>query len=342
MAQASTTEAATDGHASGLPSPGPSGRPRWRDGRTWRRGRVVAALALLVSLVMAFHSGIPNDIGNLGSLTETFLPWLGLAVPILLLAALLRRSATALVALVLPAYAWVHLFGGLTLDKAEARGSGDLTVLTHNVDAANTDYDRTVREVIASGADVVALQELTEAAVPEYGNGLAASYPYRAVEGTVGLWSKYPLDDTDEVDIGLGWTRALRSTAATPEGPVAFYVAHLPSVRVKVDAGFTADRRDRSAELLGEAIVDDPVGQVVLLGDLNGTMNDRSLAPVTSQMRSAQGAAGDGFGFSWPSSFPVTRIDQIMTKGIDPVSSWVLEDSGSDHLPLAAELRFRQ
>lgn len=38
---------------------------------------------------------------------------------------------------------------------------------------------------------------------------------------------------------------------------------------------------------------------VILMGDLNGTMNDRALANITSQMRSTQGAAGDGFGFSW-------------------------------------------
>ena len=47
---------------------------------------------------MLLHSRIPNRIGNLGSLTETFLPWLGLLVPVLLVLALVRRSATALIA----------------------------------------------------------------------------------------------------------------------------------------------------------------------------------------------------------------------------------------------------
>ena len=77
----------------------------------------------------------------------------------------------------------------------------------------------------------------------------------------------------------------------------------------------------------------------MLLGDLNGTMNDRSLAPVTSQMRSAQGAAGDGFGFSWPAAFPMARIDQIMVKGMDPVQAWSLPATGSDHLPVAASVK---
>jgi vancomycin resistance protein VanJ len=75
---------------------------------------------------------------------------------------------------------------------------------------------------------------------------------------------------------------------------------------------------------------------VVLLGDLNGTMDDRAFADLTSQLRSAQTAAGDGFGFSWPASFPVARIDQILVRGVKPVSSWVLPATGSDHLPVAA------
>jgi vancomycin resistance protein VanJ len=104
-------------------------------------------------------------------------------------------------------------------------------------------------------------------------------------------------------------------------------------------AGFTAQQRDQSADALGEAIADEQLSRVVLLGDLNGTMNDRSLNAVTSQMRSTQGAAGSGFGFSWPASFPMARIDQIMVKGIDPVSSWTLPRTGSDHLPVAARVK---
>ncbi|CAM5737823.1 teicoplanin resistance protein VanJ [Streptomyces badius] len=154
----------------------------------------------------------------------------------------------------------------------------------------------------------------------------------------MGLWSKYPLADTKPVDIKMGWTRAMRSTVRTPQGEVAVYVAHLPSVRVKLHAGFTANQRDDSADALGEAIADERVERVVLLGDLNGTMNDRSLNAVTAQMRSTQGAAGDGFGFSWPASFPMARIDQIMVKGVEPMASWTLAATDSDHLPIAARV----
>lgn len=310
----------------------------WRsDPRIWRRGLVIAAVALILALVLVLHARIPNRVGNLGSLTETFLPWLGVLVPLLLLLALIRKSATALIAVVVPAVVWFSTFGGLVTDKAG--GGGDLTVATHNVNAENPDPAGTAKDVAASGADVLALEELTETGVPVYEKALAATYKYHSVQGTVGLWSKYPLTGARPVDIKLGWTRAMRATVTTPEGDVAVYVAHLPSVRVKIEAGFTARQRDKSADALGEAIAGERLHRVVLLGDLNGTMNDRALNGVTSQMRSTQGAAGDGFGFSWPAGFPMARIDQIMVRDVEPESSWTLPRTGSDHLPIAARVK---
>ncbi|MFD4611734.1 endonuclease/exonuclease/phosphatase family protein [Streptomyces sp. NPDC058440] len=306
------------------------------DAGIWRRGLLLAAFAVAIALVMVVHAQIPNRIGNLGSLIETFLPWAGLFVPVLLVLALVRRSATALIAVLLPVIVWLNQFGGLLTDKTGT--GGELMVATHNVNADNPDPSGTARELAASGAQVLALEELKTSALPAYERTLAPQYRYHSVQGTVGLWSKYPISGVRAVDIKLGWTRAMRASVATPEGSVAVYVAHMPSVRVKLNAGFTAAQRDESADALGEAIAGEQLPRVVLLGDLNGTMNDRSLNAVTSQMRSTQGAAGSGFGFSWPASLPMARIDQIMVRGVEPVSSWTLPRTGSDHLPIAARV----
>ncbi|WP_423833126.1 endonuclease/exonuclease/phosphatase family protein [Streptomyces manipurensis] len=342
MAQAYMTESGNGGS-----EPEPSGsrfRRRLaglrRDPGIWRRGLVLAAIAVLLCLVMVLHAELPNDVGNLGSLTETFLPWFGLAVPLLVAGAVLRRSATALVAVLLLTAVWLNLFGGLVTDKSGP--GGNLVVATHNVDADNPDPRGTAESVARSGADVLALTELKGSVVPVYEQALAGTYKYHAVEGTVGVWSKYPLSGAAPVDIRMGWTRAMRATVATPQGPVAAFVAHLPSVRVKLNAGFTANQRDNSADALGAALAAEPLKRVVLLGDLNGTMNDRALSEVTSQMRSTQGAAGDGFGFSWPAPFPMARIDQIMVRGVKPEASWTLPRTGSDHLPIAARLTVKQ
>ncbi|MEY9963567.1 vancomycin resistance protein VanJ [Streptacidiphilus sp. MAP12-16] len=318
--------------------PGLGGWGRDQGGRsTWQRGWILALLAVATACLLAFHREVPDSVGNLGSLLETFLPWVGLAVPALLVLALVRRSATALLALLIPTLVWANLFGALLTDKSG--GGYDFTVVQHNVWAYNTDTSGTVKVLEAANPDVISLVEVTAAQMKQYESALAAKYPYHAVEGTVGLWSKYQLTGTRPVDIKIGWTRALRTTVQTPNGAVAVYVAHLPSVRVTSAAGFTANQRDVSAQALGQALVVEPLSKVILLGDLNGTMNDRSLAPVTSQMRSAQGSAGSGFGFSYPAQFPMTRIDQIMTRGVKPTDAWTLPATGSDHLPIGAHIQ---
>jgi vancomycin resistance protein VanJ len=315
----------------------------------WKRGPVLTALALLLGLLMLLHARIPNRIGGVGSLVETFLPWFGLFIPVLAAGALRRRSASAVAALLLPVMAWLSLFGGLVLDKSHP--DGDLTVATHNVGADNPDPAGTARDLAASGADVLALEEITAQARGTYEKGLARAYPYHTVQGTVGLWSKLPLSDTRPVDIKMDhgpladtktadvkmvYNRALRTTVATDQGPLAVYVAHLGSVRVFPRNGFWTGSRDRGAQALAEALAGERNERVVLLGDLNGTLDDRAFAGITSQLSSAQGTAGDGFGFSWPAKFPVARIDQILVRGVEPNSAWSLPATGSDHLPVAA------
>ncbi|MFC9077452.1 endonuclease/exonuclease/phosphatase family protein [Streptomyces sp. NPDC057062] len=286
-------------------------------------------------LVMLGHSRVPDRVGHLGSLIETFLPWTSLAVPLLLLCAAVRRSATAAVAALLPAVVWSSLFGGTLLDKRAA--GADLTVVTHNVNEHNPHPAHTARVLAASGAGVVALEELGDATAA-YRTALAADYPYHSVHGTVGLWSRYPLAEARTVDIAP-WPRALRATVRTPEGPVAVYVAHLLSVRFSAASGFGTDARDAAARRLAAALRAEPLPRTVLMGDFNGTTDDRALSAVTSRLRSAQEESGAGFGLSWPASFPVARIDHILVRGVEPRSAWTLPATGSDHLPVAASVR---
>lgn len=315
----------------------------------WKRGPVLAALALLLGLLMLLHARIPNRVGGIGSLVETFLPWFGVFVPVLLACALWRRSASAVLALLLPVTVWLNLFGGLLGDRSHS--GADLTVVSHNVDADNPDPTGTARDLATSGADLLALEEITPQARATYEKELTKAYPYRTVQGTVGLWSKLPLSDSRPVDtkmdagpLGatksaatkLAYNRALRTTVTTDHGPLAVYVAHLGSVRVNPRIGYWTESRDRGARALGEAVAAERNGRVVLLGDLNGTMDDRVFAGLTSRLRSVQDAAGAGFGFSWPAEFPVARIDQILVRGVQPESAWLLPATGSDHLPVAA------
>ena len=133
----------------------------------------------------------------------------------------------------------------------------------HNVGADNPDPAGTARDLAASGADLLALEELTPQATGAYEKELAKAYPYHAVRGTVGLWSKLPMSGTRTVDVVRGDVgplaktkpaggsedapRALRATVATEHGPLAVYVAHLGSVRVMPRSGFWTDSRNSGA-----------------------------------------------------------------------------------------------
>lgn len=310
----------------------------WRTPDADVGGPLVAVLAVVVAGVLAFHRAVPNSPGRLGSLLESFLPWVGLAVVVLLGLALLRRSAVALVAVLLPVAAWTHLFGGLLLPGAAEPGVRDLVVVQHNVSDENTDPAGTARAVAAAGPDLIALEELVPPDLSVYERTLAADYPHHVVRGTVGLWSKYPLSGSRSVDIKPvsiveGWNRGLRAVVHTPHGDVAAYVAHLPSVRVGV-GGLASSLRDESAGLLGRALAAEKVGTVILLGDLNSTLDDRGLDPLTSRLT----GAGRGFAFSFPAAFPLARIDQVMTRSATVAHIRTLPATGSDHLPVAARV----
>ncbi|GDY39641.1 hypothetical protein SANT12839_005230 [Streptomyces antimycoticus] len=178
---------------------------RWaRGGSPWTRGRVLAGLAVLTAGLLAFHRVVPNSVGHLGSLLEAFLPWLGLVVVVLLGPALLRRSAIALVALLLPVAAWAYLFGGLLLPGTKP-GPHDLVVVQHNVSDENTDPAGTARTLADAGPDLIALEELVPTALPVYEKTLAPDYPYHAVRApsdcgrgirspTPGRWTSNPGD----------------------------------------------------------------------------------------------------------------------------------------------------
>ena len=115
---------------------------------------------------------------------------------------------------------------------------------------------------------------------------------------------------------------------------MAVYVAHLPSVRMGL-TGFATRPRDESAIKLGAALKAEPLTQVLLLGDLNATVHDRGLRPITNQLSTAP-----AFAFSWPARAPVARIDQILARDLAVTALWSLPRTCSDHLPIAARIRF--
>ncbi|MET8546985.1 endonuclease/exonuclease/phosphatase family protein, partial [Kitasatospora sp. NPDC004799] len=260
------------------------------------------------------------------------------AVAALLCAALRRAPAAACAGGVL-AVVWAVVFGPLLLSGPAPAGGGGgaggegLTVVTHNVHAANPDPAGTARALLAAHPDLVALEEVTDAALPAYRAVLEGALPHHARTGTVALWSRYPVTESRRLVIDPGWNRSLRAEVLAPGGPLAVYVAHLASVRTTV-TGFATAHRDHDIAALARALDAEPLRRVVLLGDLNTAADDRALAPLTGRLTPAR----TGFGFSWPTAFPLVRIDHVLTRDLPATATWTLPATGSDHRPVAARL----
>lgn len=305
---------------------GPTQPPRWR------RGLFLALAAVILAAVIAGHRLIPN-VAGLGSLVDSGLPFLGLGIPVLALAAVLRRSRLALLAVLLPVLVWAAMFGRAWLPSG-AGGTVALRVASQNLRVGNPDPVATVTALATTEPDLIGLQEVDGDIQGSAATALRDRYPYRAAESTVALWSRFPIRDNVAVDTGMGWNRALRAVVETPQGDVTVYVVHLGSAR----AGDTATR-DHTVGMLAGALRQDPAQRLIVLGDFNTASTDRAISPLTDLLADAQADAGRGLGFTWPAALPVTRPDHVLYRGLTAASAGVVRTPASDHRAVTAGFR---
>jgi vancomycin resistance protein VanJ len=75
----------------------------------------------------------------------------------------------------------------------------------------------------------------------------------------------------------------------------------------------------------------DPAEKVLVMGDLNTATTDSALSALTGELTDSREAVKGGFGFTWPATFPLTRPDHVLGRGVTPVFDEVLAAGGSDH-----------
>lgn len=292
--------------------------------------RIVVFLSVLLAALLAGHGLLP-PLGGFTTILESLLPWLGWLVVPLLLAALAARRMAAVGMALLPGLVWLAMFGQTAIASPPG-GPADLRVGTVNVGVVNGSSGQAVKAV-AGDLDVLAAQELTPGGpAAKQLDRMFARTP--ATSSTVGLWSRFPIVEWKGVDPGVGWKRGLRAVLRTPKGDVTVYVVHLGSAR----PGHT-EERDRSFAALRAMVDADRSERLLVLGDLNTATTDRLLGGLTPPLRNAQVEAGDGFGFTWPAAFPVTRPDHILYRGMTAVRAGVAPATGSDHRAAVAALR---
>ena len=275
----------------------------------------------------------------MGAACTSFLPWTLVLLIVLGAAAVIRRAWWGISAVLVATMVWSGVFVP-QLIPASVAGTADLTVATQNIGAANTDPVAATRALAASGAGIVAVQEIVGSAgsadTAAATSVLNAQYDNHAVVSTVGLWSYWPMDTPEPLELGLSWARALRVVVHHPEGDIAVYAVHLPSIRPR----YTTARDDGVAELAA-LVAADPAARVLVMGDLNTATTDPVLDTLTAQVTDSRETVKGGFGFTWPADFPITRPDHVLGRGVTAVSDTVLPAVGSDHRAVLVGLSLR-
>ncbi|MFF1572844.1 endonuclease/exonuclease/phosphatase family protein [Leifsonia sp. NPDC058292] len=295
------------------------------------RGVLTGLVALAVAALLLWHGMLPDVLGA-ASLVETFLPWLGVVVLLLGLAAILRLSLFAGLCVAAAATVWGLAFGPALL-PGMGTGPAALTIASENIHADNAAAASIARDLESRDPDVIALQELDATSLGAVQAVLDSRYPHSEVVGTVGVWSKVAIADSGRLDLGLGWDRALWIDLETAVAPTRLYAVHLASVRPG-----QYEQRDTMLKELADTVKTDESSRIVVVGDFNTASTDRKFTPLLSELTEA--ADSDlGLGFTWPAEFPVARLDHALVRGLGTVSSTVLPDNGSDHRGILVGLR---
>lgn len=337
-----------------------SHRSRMR--RQTSNGVIVVACLAVIFLVL--HRFLP-DAGGMGSMLETWLPWVGAPILLLFVIAAIVHTKRAIVVTLVAALAWTALYGPALLPRGSSAAQ-QLRIFSEDVNGNAQEATASGTMALAQKADVVALEDMYSSVYTSNAvNALNSAYPNHATEYEFGLWSRYPIADAQPIALGttqssqalslgadsLGLTAsasgvpiigALKATLTTPQGALTVYLVHLPQP-VLGDQGF-AKIRDAALTKLVQVIQADHSARIAVIGDVNTAATDRQFGQLTKAdgLTSAQQASGSGFGFTWPAEFPVVRLDDVLTRGLKPLRSVVMPAiaHGQAHLPIQVDLDY--
>ena len=296
------------------------------------REHVPASIVLAIAVALAFS---PD--AYLPMLARAFLlQWSALFVVLaaLLLWRKLRWTALSSAVgclLILPQY-----YQPVTIRDVPS-GSSTLRIAHLNVFQMNKYYDEVVQRTIASGADVVSVQEVDNDWAHALRVGLASKYPYMRVEARgncygIALFSKLPYAEVNTSEVqGVPYIEAI---VQTNDGPVRIVSVHATSPISY--AHF--QRRNTLLAHLGEDIGRQAM-PTVLVGDLNTVHWDRAYR--TFSTRSGLQPVNSPGLRTWPSIGPIALIplDHLMVShGLGATALQRFTIPGSDHRGLVADI----
>lgn len=231
-------------------------------------------------------------------------------------------------------------------------GRPHLTVMTYNVNFGIAGDPATLEVIRGAGADVVFLQETTEAWERHLRAELAATYPHMQFRhccgaGGLAVLSRHPFAERDYwAPPPGGWFPAWRVVVDSPLGPLQVLAVHLrPPLdeRGSVVRGYHASRAVRVAEIA--SYVDGLDGDLptLIVGDFNEERDGDALAYLRRRgLRSALPEfAPDANTWAWTTSVGPVRqqLDHVVYDPfLEPIDAAVIPGGRSDHRAVVVTL----
>jgi vancomycin resistance protein VanJ len=299
------------------------------------------------------------------ALINTFLPLILLPtflLPILGFAIVKKRwfsiiSAIGCIILI----SWLHIkyFSPAPINSTDSQPS--IKIFSNNLGWYSTQSPTLVKLIEQEKPDIIFLQEIVQQHIKRAFTSLKADYPYQIGIPPVGILSKYPIVSNEILYLAGHPEAQQRAIINFNQQEIVIYNMEssgpwlkqhkiLPFIKIPV---YIYSKRLPEIQDLVQRVEKETL-PVIVAGDFNMTDDSQDYDIVQKIMQDSFRKSGFGFGFTWPHgwplklllktsnlklNYPLCRIDYIWhSKHWGSKSSSVLEATGSDHLPVGAEL----
>lgn len=276
-------------------------------------------------------------------------PW-ALPLPFLLVAALYRRNLTGVLCCIAAAAVIIFPLNNCNLPLRRPSAHANLRVMTFNIHGGKQGVKRVAATILAAKPDVVCLEE----ALAEEGSNdpvpalrLALTGYAFARAGGVVIASRLPIGAiaARRYSDGRIWRKALDVRVDARGTVVRVLAVHFVTGRLRLRGSIPSIWLDSGGTRIAQA--DDVLKWVretdlptVVAGDFNTPPRGLAYGRLRTGLRSAFEDGGVGFGWTYPASRPMLRIDHIFTaNGLLRVAAKVGPAGSSDHRPLICDLQ---
>lgn len=296
------------------------------------------AFGVLILVLAAVLTWSPDVFGAMHA--RAFLPQWALFFAFTALFALYRKRWSLALAAGLALSMMLFARTPTVLTDPDGRGAVGLRIAQMNVLKANSRYADVIGAALATGADVISMQEVGPGLEPWMRAQLAIAYPHmrilaRADNYGIALLSKTPFLEARFIE--LEGVPIVDAVIASSSGAVRVVSVHTTS------PGNVSQFRERNAQLIAlEQILGTSTLPTVLVGDLNTVPWDSAFGRLCR----AAGLHGNhqGIRATWPSFMGLALIplDHVLVSSeleVQGLTRFTIP--GSDHRGLVATLRDR-